>query len=123
LTGGSAERQMDVDEVVRQTLQRPKIRQLFFGASAKKQHQFAAFELARAAQAAPPFGHGTHGRTPRTRAYHDNVGARVVGHEETRAERPDDFHLVAHLEVAHVIAGHTTHRTALMVFEDALDGQ
>ena len=43
--------------------------------------------------------------------------ARVVGHQEAGAERPDDLHLVAHLQVAHVVAGHAPHRVALVVFQ------
>jgi len=47
----------------------------------------------------------------------------VVGHQEAGAKRPDHLHLVTHLQVAHVVAGHAPHRLALVVFQHALDGQ
>ena len=47
----------------------------------------------------------------------------MVGHQETGAKRANHLHLVAHLQVAHVVGANTAHRLALMVFQHALDGQ
>ncbi len=47
----------------------------------------------------------------------------MVRHQEARAKWPDHIHLVAHLQVAHIVRRHATHRIALVVFQHALDGQ
>ena len=121
--GRAAEGEVDVDEVLGQALQRSEVGQLCLGAGAEEQHQLAALELAALAQAAAPFRHGAHGSRAGTGADHHDVRLGVVRHQEGGAERPDDLHLVAHLQVAHVVAADATHRVALVVFEHALDGE
>ena len=114
---------MDVDEVVRQFLQGAEIRQLLLRACAEEQQQAPAFELATLAQATPPLGHGTHGRAARASANHDDVGTRMVGHQERGAKRANDLHLVTGFQIAKVIGADPQHRLALVVFLDPLDGE
>ena len=111
---------MDVDEIVRQFLQGAEIRQLLLRACAKEQHQATAFKLAALAQATPPLGHSAHGRTTRAGANHDDVGARMVGHQERGAKRANDLHLVTGVQIAEVIGADPQHRLALVVFLDPL---
>ena len=123
LAGFTREGELDVDEVFGQVLQRAKVRQLGRRACPKEQHEFAALELARLPQTPPPLGHGAHGGAAGAGANHDDVALGVIGHQEAGTEGANDLHLVAHLEVAHVVAAHTAHRVALVVFQHALDGE
>lgn len=47
----------------------------------------------------------------------------MVGHQETCTEWADDLHLVAYLQIAHVVGRNASHRIALVVFKHALDGK
>src|SRR5690349_9615757 len=87
------EREVDVDEVLRQLHQRPEVRQLAVDARAEEQQQVAAL-VERAAPAAP-FRHGAHGRRAGARADHHQRRSRVIRHQEARAVRADDPHLIA----------------------------
>ena len=90
-------------------------------AGAKKQHEFAAFKLARGPLTTAPFGHGAHGGAAGASTNHHDVGARVVGHQKAVAKRADNLHFVTHLEVAQIVGAHATHRLALVVFQHAFD--
>ncbi|MCY1236144.1 hypothetical protein D9M72_487870 [compost metagenome] len=47
----------------------------------------------------------------------------MVGHQEAGAERPDHLHLVAHLQVAHVVRANAAHGVTVVVLQHALDRQ
>src|SRR4029077_7686608 len=119
----AAESEVDVDEVLRQIAERPEIRQLLPSAGAEEQHQLAALELTRLAQAAPPLGHRPHRRASGAGADHHDRAFRMVRHEEAHAERPGDLDLVADAEVAKIVADYATYRAALVILQDALQGQ
>ena len=123
LPGRAGESQVDVDEVFGQALQGAEVGQFLLRACTKEQQELATFELAAVAQPAPPLGHGAHGSAAGAGADHHDVRSRVVGHEEAAAERPHHLHLVAHLQVAHIVGGHATHRVAIVVHGHALHGQ
>ena len=112
---------MDVDEVLRQTLQRAEIRQLLLGARAEKQHQLAALELARGTQTTAPLGHRTHRCAAGAGTNHHDVRARVVRHQEAGAKWAYDLNRITDLQVAHVVGTDTAHWIALTVLQHPLD--
>ena len=101
----------------------PKYGSSCCGAGAEEQHQLAALELARLAQAPPPFGHRAHRRASGAGADHHDRALRVVGHEEAHAERPGHLDRVADLQVAEIVADHSAHRAALVVLQHPLHGE
>src|ERR1700722_2857747 len=115
LTGRAAESEVDVDEVLRQIAERPEVRKLLFGTSAEEEHQFAALELTRLAQAAPPLGHGAHWRASGAGADHHDRALRMVWHEEAHAERSGHVDLVADAEVAKIVADDSARRAASVI--------
>jgi len=121
LAGHAREREIDVDEVLRELEERAEVGELLGRARAEEQHQAAA--LVERDAAAPALGHRAHRRRARAGADHQQVRARVVGHQEARAERPDHVHRVALREVAQVVRGDAAHRPPLVVLGDALHGE
>ena len=123
LAGHAAEGEIDVDEVLGQIPERPEIRQFLPGAGAEEQHQLAALELARLAQAPSPFGHRAHRRASGAGADHHDRAFRMVGHEEAHPERPGHLDRVADLQVAEIVADHSAHRAALVILQHPLHGE
>ncbi len=101
----------------------PKYGSSCLGAGAEEQHQFAALEFARLAQAAPPLGHRPHRRASGAGADHHDRALRVVRHEETQAERPGHLDFVANVEVAEIVADDSARRAALMILQHPLHGE
>ena len=101
----------------------PKYGSSCFGAGAEEQHQLAALELARLAQAAPPLGHRAHWRASGAGADHHDRAPRMVRHEETHAERSGHLDLVADVEVAEIVADDAAHRAALVILQHPLHGE
>src|SRR5512135_2797300 len=110
------ERELHVDQFARQLHQRTEVRQLARRACAEEEQVLAAL-LERHAAA---LGHGAHGRRAGAGAYHDQVGARVVRHQEARAVGTGDAQLVAALQVAQVVRGDAAHRRAVPIGGDSL---
>ena len=123
LVGRAAEGEVDVDEVLGQIAERPEIRQLLLGAGAEEQHQLAALEFARLAQAAPPLGHRSHRRASGAGADHHDRALRMVGHQEAQAERPGHLDFVADVEVAEIVADDSARRAALVILQHPLHGE
>src|ERR1700733_6693253 len=123
LTGRAAESEVDVDEVLRQIAERPEVRKLLFGAGAEEEHEFAALELTRLAQAAPPLGHRAHRRASGAGADHHDRALRMIGHEKAHAERPGHLDLVPDAQVAKIVADDSARRAALVIFQNPLHGE
>src|SRR5512135_1494965 len=112
------ERELHVDQFARQLHQRTEVGQLARRACAEEEQVLAALLERHAAAAA--LGHGAHGRRAGAGAYHDQVGARVVRHQEARAVGTRDAQLVAALQVAQVVRGDAAHRRAVAIGGDSL---
>ncbi len=90
-------------------------------ARAEEQRQRAAF--VERDPAPPPFGHRAHRRRARARADHQQARARMIGHQERRAVRSDDLHLIAFGEIAEVIRSDARDGLAVVILGDALHGE
>ena len=47
----------------------------------------------------------------------------MVGHQKAAAKRANDLYLFTHLQIAQIVAGHATHRMAVVILDHALHRQ
>ena len=101
----------------------PKYGSSCLSAGAEEQHQLAALEFARLAQAAPPLGHRPHRSASGAGADHHDCAFGMVGHEEAHAERSRHLDFIAHVEVAKIVADDPARRAALMILQHPLHSE
>src|SRR5436190_7333338 len=88
-SGNAREREIDIDERLRQFHQRSEIRKLIRRTRTEEQHQLPAIVFF---ETAPPFGHRTHWRRPRSCADHQETRSRMIRHQKARTERSNDLY-------------------------------
>ncbi len=121
LSRHAREREVDVDEILRQFHQRAEVRQFLGHACAEEQQQFTTlFQLAATAAV---LGHRAHRRGACAGADHHQRRTRMIRHQERRAIRADHLHLIALLQIAQEVRANAGDLLALVVFGDALHRQ
>src|SRR5439155_1683628 len=93
LSGNAGEREIDVDEILRQLQERAEIRKLSRNPGTEEEHQLAA--LLKRDPAPAPLGHRAHRRRARAGADHQQARAGMVRHQKRRAVGADHAHRVS----------------------------